>query len=187
MKEFQALPGSKTAGMDFPESHAEDMMESMYEKRPWLRSYPDWVAPRPGDESATAIDDFNQAVLSGPDRPAVCYFDHALSYGEINRLSDALAAAFREFGLRENGSNHCRSSERTPAPRRYVCRMETGHSRGPGQSHVQRAGTLVFFPGFRCETLSDPRRNCRLSRSIVLEEHEGRAGRYDFGPGYASR
>jgi long-chain acyl-CoA synthetase len=102
LKEFQALPDNKTAGMDFPESHAEDMMESMYEKRPWLKSYPDWVSPDLEFESATAIEDFNQAVRSGPDRPAVCYFDHALSYGEINRLSDALAAAFREFGLREN-------------------------------------------------------------------------------------
>ena len=55
-------------------------MESLYDKRPWLNSYPDGVAPDLESGSATAIGDFVQAVRSGSDRPAVCYFDHAISY-----------------------------------------------------------------------------------------------------------
>ncbi|MGO9567575.1 MAG: class I adenylate-forming enzyme family protein [Desulfomonilaceae bacterium] len=74
-------------------------MQSIYEKRPWLSSYPDGVAHDLETASATAIDDFNKSVLSRPDFPAVCYFDHSISYREVNRLSESLAAAFRDFGL----------------------------------------------------------------------------------------
>ena len=77
-------------------------MQSIYEKRPWLSSYPDGVAHDLETASATAIDDFNKSVLSRPDFPAVCYFDHAISYREVNRLSESLAAAFHDFGL-QNG------------------------------------------------------------------------------------
>jgi len=74
-------------------------MQSIYEKRPWLSSYPDGVAPDLETVSATAIDDFNKSVLSRPDFPAVCYFDQAISYREVNRFSESLAAAFHDFGL----------------------------------------------------------------------------------------
>ncbi|MGZ9190412.1 MAG: class I adenylate-forming enzyme family protein, partial [Nitrospira sp.] len=67
-----------------------------------MSSYPDGVAHDLETASATAIDDFNKSVLSRPDFPAVCYFDHAISYGEVNRLSESLAAAFHDFGL-QNG------------------------------------------------------------------------------------
>ncbi len=75
-------------------------MQSIYEKRPWLSSYPAGVAHDLETAAATAIDDFNKAVLSSPDFPAVCYFDHSISYREINELSDSLAAAYNDFGLK---------------------------------------------------------------------------------------
>ena len=74
-------------------------MQSIYEKRPWLSSYPDWVSHDLEITSATAIDDFIKSACSRPDAPAVYYFDHVISYGAINRLSDSLAAAFQNFGL----------------------------------------------------------------------------------------
>jgi long-chain acyl-CoA synthetase len=74
-------------------------MQSIYGKRPWLSSYPDGVAHDLETASATAIDDFNKSVLARPDFPAVCYFDQAISYREVNRLSESLAAAFHDFGL----------------------------------------------------------------------------------------
>jgi long-chain acyl-CoA synthetase len=74
-------------------------MQSIYEKRPWLSSYPDGVAHDLETATATAIDDFNKSVLSRPNFPAVCYFDHAISYREVNRLSESVAAAFSDFGL----------------------------------------------------------------------------------------
>ncbi|MGO8880394.1 MAG: class I adenylate-forming enzyme family protein [Desulfomonilaceae bacterium] len=77
-------------------------MESIYEKRPWLSSYPDWVSHDLDIASATARDDFVKTACSRPDAPAIYYFDHVISYGEVNRLSDSLAVAFQDFGL-ENG------------------------------------------------------------------------------------
>ncbi len=74
-------------------------MRSIYEKRPWLSSYPDWVSHDLEITSATARDDFIKTACSRPDAPAVYYFDHVISYGAINRLSDYLAAAFQNFGL----------------------------------------------------------------------------------------
>lgn len=74
-------------------------MRSVYEKRPWLSSYPDWVSHDLEITSATARDDFIRTACSRPDAPAVYYFDHVISYGEINRLSDVLAVAFLDFDL----------------------------------------------------------------------------------------
>jgi long-chain acyl-CoA synthetase len=80
-------------------TYVGDIMQSIYEKRPWLSSYPDGVAHDLETATATAIDDFNKSVLSRPNFPAVCYFDHAISYREVNRLSESVAAAFSDFGL----------------------------------------------------------------------------------------
>ncbi|MBI4963650.1 MAG: AMP-binding protein [Desulfomonile tiedjei] len=74
-------------------------MESVYEKRPWLSSYPDWVSHDLETGPATAIDDFNKSVRSCSGHTAVCYFEHAISYGEIDGMSESLAAAFCGFGL----------------------------------------------------------------------------------------
>lgn len=64
-----------------------------------MSSYPEWVAPDLETGSATAIDDFNKTARANPGNPAVHYFDHTISYGEIDQLSGALAAAFQDFGL----------------------------------------------------------------------------------------
>ena len=76
-------------------------MDSIYEKRPWLKHYPEWVPHdlEIGDE--TAIGDFQASAARRPEAPAVYYFDHEISYGEIGRLSDSLSAAFYDLGLRK--------------------------------------------------------------------------------------
>lgn len=74
-------------------------MQSLYEKRPWLSSYPDWVSPDLDIASITAIGDFEKSVVSRADYPAVCYFDQAISYREIDRLSNVFAACLKDFGL----------------------------------------------------------------------------------------
>ena len=74
-------------------------MESVYEKRPWLKNYPEWA---PGDlkiTGDTAIGDFEKSAARVPDQPAVYYFDRVMSYGEIDRLSNQLAAAFQDMGI----------------------------------------------------------------------------------------
>ncbi|HMK36538.1 MAG TPA: AMP-binding protein [Desulfomonilaceae bacterium] len=75
-------------------------MESVYLQRPWLTSYPQWVPHDLHMGSDTAIGDFLHTARSYPDAPAVYYFDQPISYGQIDRWSDSLAAAFQGMGLR---------------------------------------------------------------------------------------
>jgi long-chain acyl-CoA synthetase len=49
--------------------------------------------------SGTALDDFKNSAAVRPDAPAVYYFEHVITYGEIDRLSDILAVAFKDLGL----------------------------------------------------------------------------------------
>ena len=74
-------------------------MESIYENRPWLRNYPEGVAPDLEITPDTAINDFRRSAGDRPKAPAVYYFDHVITYGELGQLSDSLAAAFQAFGL----------------------------------------------------------------------------------------
>ena len=76
-------------------------MDSIYEKRPWLKNYPAWVPHDLEITSGTALGDFINSADRRPEDPAVYYFDQALSYGKIDRLSDGLAAAFNDFGLKK--------------------------------------------------------------------------------------
>ncbi|MBL7172475.1 MAG: AMP-binding protein [Desulfobacteraceae bacterium] len=76
-------------------------MDSIYETRPWLRNYPEWVPHDLEITSDTALDDFRASATRTPEMPAVFYFDHTISCEEIDRLSDNLAAAFEDLGLRK--------------------------------------------------------------------------------------
>jgi len=74
-------------------------MKSIYEKRPWLKNYPEDVPHDLEITSDTAVGDFRASAARRPGAPAVYYFDHSLSFGEIDQASDGLAAAFEELGL----------------------------------------------------------------------------------------
>ena len=76
-------------------------MNSIYEKRPWLKIYSDWVPHDLEITRDTALEDFRRSAARRPDTPAVYYFDHEISYGEIDRHSDSLAGAFYDLGLRK--------------------------------------------------------------------------------------
>lgn len=76
-------------------------MASIYESRPWLRSYPAWVSHDLDASSATAIGDFRRSAVAVPDAPAIYYFDRVISYRAIDEWSDGLAVAFRDMGLGE--------------------------------------------------------------------------------------
>ncbi|AFM24707.1 class I adenylate-forming enzyme family protein [Desulfomonile tiedjei] len=75
-------------------------MNSIYQQRPWLRLYPDWVPHDIDAEAATAIGDFLKTAKRIPEAPAIFYFDEAISYGDVDGWSDSLAAAFHDMGLR---------------------------------------------------------------------------------------
>jgi long-chain acyl-CoA synthetase len=53
--------------------------------------------------TGTALDDFKASAAAGPHAAAVYYFEHVITYGEIDRLSDNLAAAFKDLGLEKGG------------------------------------------------------------------------------------
>lgn len=76
-------------------------MGSVYEERVWLKNYPEWVPHDIEASQCTALGDFRASAARVPRAPAVCYFDSVLSYDDIDRYSDALAASFLDLGLEE--------------------------------------------------------------------------------------
>jgi long-chain acyl-CoA synthetase len=74
-------------------------MDLIYEKRPWLKNYPAHVPHDLNIGSQTALEDFKNSATHRPDAPAVLYFDHIISYGDIELLSNNLAAALSDIGL----------------------------------------------------------------------------------------
>jgi len=77
----------------------EDSMGSAYEDRPWLKHYPDRVPHDLPIGPDTAISDFKNTAARTPGAPAICYFDQVIPFGEVDRLSNQLAAAFQEMGI----------------------------------------------------------------------------------------
>jgi long-chain acyl-CoA synthetase len=74
-------------------------MASVYEKRPWLKNYPEWVPHDLEITPDTALNDFVKSAAQKPEAPAVHYFDHSLSFGDVDRYSNSLSVAFRELGI----------------------------------------------------------------------------------------
>jgi long-chain acyl-CoA synthetase len=74
-------------------------MASIYAKRPWLKNYPEWVPHDIEIGNDTAISDFMTAARQKPDSSAVHYFDHSISYGDIDSLSNSFAAALENLGV----------------------------------------------------------------------------------------
>jgi long-chain acyl-CoA synthetase len=68
---------------------------------PWLAHYDDGVpatlAPYP---DRTLIDYLREAARTRPDRPAVLFKGATITYGQLDRLSDACAAAFAALGVK---------------------------------------------------------------------------------------
>jgi long-chain acyl-CoA synthetase len=72
---------------------------SIYDERPWLKRYP---ASYPSDieiEHGNALEMFRSTAERIPDAPAIFYFDQAISFKELDELSDALAVGLRDQGF----------------------------------------------------------------------------------------
>jgi len=72
---------------------------SIYERRPWLKNYPEGVPYDLDITPDTALSDFVRSATRKAEAPAVFYFDHSLSYGELHRYSNSLSAAFHDLGI----------------------------------------------------------------------------------------
>lgn len=74
-------------------------MESSYESKPWLESYPEWFNPTFPQEPETVLAKFLRAAQSRPDAPCMFYFDRPLSYDATKEMATSLAAALAEMGV----------------------------------------------------------------------------------------
>jgi long-chain acyl-CoA synthetase len=74
-------------------------MASIYEQRPWLHLYPDWVGPDLEMPARSGLEIFKKAAGNKPDAPAMRYFENTLTFSEVDRASDAVAAALAERGV----------------------------------------------------------------------------------------
>src|SRR5919204_4023229 len=74
-------------------------MSSVYEQRPWLKLYPEWVKPNLETPFANGVEMFRASAHAKPDAPFLHYFENTLTFAEVDRASDALAAALVERGL----------------------------------------------------------------------------------------
>jgi long-chain acyl-CoA synthetase len=72
---------------------------SFYASRPWLRHYDYWVRPHMTYPGRPLSDILSAAAVDLPDRPATSFFGAQLTFLELKRRSDALAAALAERGI----------------------------------------------------------------------------------------
>lgn len=72
---------------------------SPYAQKPWLKLYPPGLPKTIAPDTLDALSLFRAAVARAPDAPALLYFDGALSYRQLESLSDALAAVLIERGF----------------------------------------------------------------------------------------
>jgi long-chain acyl-CoA synthetase len=66
---------------------------------PWLSQYPAGVPEKVTPSHQNALSRFHASVASAPERAAILYFDRAITYRELDRISDALAVALLERGF----------------------------------------------------------------------------------------
>src|SRR2546427_8347061 len=71
-----------------------------YEAHPWLKHYPGFMQPEITPRFANGLEMFLETVQTMPEQAAMYYFDRALSYGELDRTSSALAVALKQRGVR---------------------------------------------------------------------------------------
>jgi Acyl-CoA synthetases (AMP-forming)/AMP-acid ligases II len=73
---------------------------SIYDERPWLSQYPPGQPHDIQVEHDSMLAAFKATAERIPDGTAVLYFDTAITYREVDELTDALAAALEAHGLK---------------------------------------------------------------------------------------
>jgi long-chain acyl-CoA synthetase len=74
---------------------------AMAEERPWVKSYPPGYDPDLRAEGKSPLEHLRKARELYGERPAICYFNSTISYGDLDTMSDAFACFLLEMGLRE--------------------------------------------------------------------------------------
>ena len=76
-------------------------MMNIYDQKPWLKNYPPWISPNYEVPQENSIQILRQAVSRRGSQPAIYYFTRSISYEEVDKWSDNLAAALQDMGLRK--------------------------------------------------------------------------------------
>ena len=75
------------------------MSFSAYDRKPWLKTYPEYVPEEFPPPERSMIDLFEDSARRVPDRDAVRYFDATVSFGEVDDLADRFAALLAGRGV----------------------------------------------------------------------------------------
>lgn len=74
-------------------------MVDVTQQKPWLSQYPSWLPPEIGVEYRNTTDMLAATVRRNPAAPAIHYFDRTLSFGELDEMASAFAAALLRRGF----------------------------------------------------------------------------------------
>jgi long-chain acyl-CoA synthetase len=78
---------------------AEGLLVSWYDEKPWLAQYEEHGITGSVTSAVSPLETFRQTVAAGPDVLAIAYFDAALTYREVDELSDGVANHLLERGF----------------------------------------------------------------------------------------
>lgn len=73
--------------------------KAVYEARPWLKLYPDFIPPELSTHYVNGLDMFLETAKKTPEQPAIHYFDSTMTYGDLDHKSTAFAASLKERGV----------------------------------------------------------------------------------------
>ena len=88
-------------------------MPSVYENKPWLDRYPDYVPKELPLPEKSMVDFFEESAERVPDRDAIRYFDETISYSELNDLADRFATLLASRGV-EKGDRVAAYTQNNP-------------------------------------------------------------------------
>jgi long-chain acyl-CoA synthetase len=89
-------PGAK----DFRRrGEGEVHVSSVYESKPWLERYANYVPKELPLPTRSMVDLFEESAERTPDRDAVRYFDQKISYAELNDLANSFATLLASWGV----------------------------------------------------------------------------------------
>jgi long-chain acyl-CoA synthetase len=83
--------------MTSEEGEDEDM--SVYDERPWLKLYAPGLPHEIEPEHASMLAAFRHTAERGPEQTAIQYFDRAITFAELDAITDSLAAGLQAEGF----------------------------------------------------------------------------------------
>src|SRR5438067_3418581 len=78
---------------------SQDVTATVYARRPWIEHYESGVPSEIGVPAQTLPELLIEQANRHPERPAIIFFDRAMSYRELERASARFAAALAGLGV----------------------------------------------------------------------------------------